>query len=279
MMGFRLANISGRAALVQGDLAFDLSSASGGLHGTCLMAAVAAHRELPKVSLDGAEPLGKLSDLTAGPPVPSPSKAFGIGLNYRAHAEESGMDLPEAPLVFAKYPNCISGPHDDVPLRGDACDYEAELVVVIGDECKDVAEADAWDVVAGVTAGQDISDRRMQFAAKPPQFGLGKSFDGFGPIGPVLVSPDELADRHAVPIACDVNGDTRQSSDSSDLIFSVPELIAYLSRVTKLLPGDLIFTGTPSGVGSASKRYLKAGDVIETRVEGVGTLRNLCTEG
>lgn len=278
-MGFQLANLSGRAALVRDGLAYDLEAASDGALSPCPMAAVAAHRELGNVNLDAAPPLGRVDELDLGPPVPRPTKAFGIGLNYRAHAEESGMDLPEAPVVFAKYPSCIVGPTDDVWLRGDACDYEAELVVVIGDECKDVPEENAWDVVAGLTAGQDISDRRMQFAAKPPQFGLAKSFDTFGPIGPVLVSPDELTNRNAVPIACDINGDKRQSSDSSDLIFSVPELIAYLSRAVTLFPGDLIFTGTPSGVGSATKRYLRAGDVIETRLEGIGTMRNVCVDG
>jgi len=278
-MSFRLANVSGRAALVHNGLAYDLEKATEGRVGSCPMGAVAKHRELGAITLDGCESLGKLEDLKVGPPVPRPSKAFGIGLNYRAHAEESGMDLPESPVVFAKYPSCISGPYDDVLLRGDACDYEAELVVVIGDECKDVSEDEAWGVVAGLTGGQDISDREVQFAAKPPQFGLGKSFDTFGPIGPVLVSADLVSDKNAVPLACDINDENRQSSDSGDLIFSVPTLVSYISHVTSLFPGDLIFTGTPSGVGLVTKQFLRAGDVIVTRFEGIGEMRNVCADG
>ena len=186
------------------------------------------------------------------------------------------MDLPPVPVVFAKYPSCITGPTADVELRSEHADYEAELVVVIGRTGRDISAADAWDHVAGVTAGQDMSDREVQFAAKPPHFGLGKSRDGYGPIGPVLVSPDGLADRDALVITCDVNGERRQTGSTADLIFDVPALVEYLSGILTLEPGDLIFTGTPEGVGLARGVFLAPGDVVTTTIEGVGTMTNVC---
>ena len=148
--------------------------------------------------------------------------------------------------------------------------------MVIGTAGRDIDPADAWDHVAGVTCGQDISDRALQFAAKPPHFDLGKSRDGYGPIGPVLVSPDLLDDRDAVGITCDVNGERRQDATTSQLIFDVPALVAYLSSILTLAPGDLIFTGTPDGVGMVDGRLLKPGDVVTTTIEGVGTMVNHC---
>ena len=153
-------------------------------------------------ALDESSVTGLLADVVLGPPVPRPQKSFAIGLNYRAHAAEGGMEVPESPLVFTKFPSCIVGPTADVELRSDGCDYEGELLVVIGTGGKDIAVADAWDHVVGLTVGQDISDRPVQFAAKPPHFDLGKSFDTFGPTGPVLVSIDEVADRDDLHIRC-----------------------------------------------------------------------------
>ncbi|MFK8025449.1 MAG: fumarylacetoacetate hydrolase family protein, partial [Ilumatobacter sp.] len=223
-------------------------------------------------------PTGQLSaDLAkVGPPVPRPQKSFAVGLNYQAHADEGKVDPPEVPLVFTKFPSCLVGPTADVHLRGDACDYEGELLVVIGTEGKDIDPADAWDHVVGVSVAQDISDRKMQFAAKPPHWDLGKSFDTFGPTGPVLVSLDELDDYNALQITTAVNGEVRQNESSASLIFDVPTLISYLSRVTTLMPGDIIFTGTPEGVGAASRRFLADGDVITTTIAGVGTMTNTC---
>jgi 2-keto-4-pentenoate hydratase/2-oxohepta-3-ene-1,7-dioic acid hydratase in catechol pathway len=278
-MGFRLINVAGRAALVAGDDYFDLETISDGEFGSCPIQAIARHRELPGVSLTGGAATGTLETAALGPPVPTPSKIFGIGLNYRAHAEESNMEIPTVPLVFAKFPSCISGPHDDVVLRGEFCDYEGEMVVVIGDECKDVGEEDAWQVVAGMTCGNDFSDRQVQMASRPPQFNLGKSFDTFGPIGPAVVSKDLVENRDGLPLRLTVNGEQRQNSNTSDLIFAVPQLVSYLSRITRLFPGDLIFTGTPSGVGMAQKTFLRDGDVVVTEVEGLGAMRNRCVMG
>jgi 2-keto-4-pentenoate hydratase/2-oxohepta-3-ene-1,7-dioic acid hydratase in catechol pathway len=201
---------------------------------------------------------------------------FAVGLNYRSHAEEADMELPQTPLIFTKFPSCLAGPNDPVILGGSTDDYEAELVVVIGRGGRDITPGQAWDHVGGLTAGQDISDRRLQFAAKPPHFDLGKSRDTYGPIGPVVVSTDSFPTPGDLLITCEVNGERRQDDRTSNLVFDIPALISYLSGILTLSPGDLIFTGTPEGVGAASLRFLVDGDVISTTVEGIGTLTNRC---
>jgi len=155
-------------------------------------------------------------------------------------------------------------------------DYEAELVAVIGRTARDVSVDEAWSHVAGLTIGQDISDRALQLAARPAHFGLGKSRDTYGPIGPILVSPDALDDPNDLPITCDINGERRQDAKTSSLIFDVPFLVSYLSEVMTLEAGDLIFTGTPAGVGMPDKRFLKPGDVIRTSIDGIGVMENIC---
>jgi 2-keto-4-pentenoate hydratase/2-oxohepta-3-ene-1,7-dioic acid hydratase in catechol pathway len=163
-----------------------------------------------------------------------------------------------------------------VILFGDRVDWEVELVVAIGRRAENVSEARALEFVAGYCVGQDISDRKLQFASQPPQFSLGKSRASFGPIGPALVTLDELARPLDLALTCDLDGERMQSSRTSELIFGVPELIAYLSRHCELAPGDLLFTGTPGGVGSARKRYLKPGETLHSEIEGLGRLRNRC---
>lgn len=186
------------------------------------------------------------------------------------------MEVPENPLVFAKFTGCISAPNAEIELRSDAADYEAELVVVIGTAGRDIPEASAWDHVFGLTVGQDISDRALQFAAKPPHFDLGKSRDTYGPVGPVVIAPDGVEDRDALGLGCSVNGETRQEGSTADMIFPVAYLIHYISKVVTLQPGDLIFTGTPAGIGAMQLVFLQPGDVIETWVEGIGRIRNEC---
>jgi 2-keto-4-pentenoate hydratase/2-oxohepta-3-ene-1,7-dioic acid hydratase in catechol pathway len=200
---------------------------------------------------------------------------FAIGLNYRAHAEESGMDIPTVPATFTKFPASITGPFADVEIPAPTTDWEVELVAVIGIEADRVAEADAWSHIAGVTVGQDISERTLQFAAAG-QFSLGKSYRGFSPIGPWIVTPNELADPDDLELGCSVDGATMQSSRTSDLIFNVPQLVAELSAVLPLWPGDIIFTGTPAGVGVTRRpaRFLQPGEVLESWIEGIGTIRN-----
>ena len=277
-MTFRLANLDGGAALVD---------SNDGLHPlgidalTALSDEDALHARTADLRLSDAS-IGLDDALAAGrlgPPVPAPRSVFAIGLNYRTHAEESGMALPANPLVFTKFPSCIVGPNHEVELNAELADYEVELVVVIGRGGRNISKDDAWRHVVGLTIGQDVSDRALQFAAQPPHFDLGKSRDTYGPTGPYVVSLDSVPNPDDLEISCLVNGEIRQHDRTKNLIFSVPELIAYLSSILTLATGDLIFTGTPDGVGAASQRFLAPGDVITSTIEGIGTIVNHCSAG
>ncbi|MGZ4411780.1 MAG: fumarylacetoacetate hydrolase family protein, partial [Gaiellaceae bacterium] len=211
------------------------------------------------------------ADLEA--PAPRPWQVFAIGLNYAAHAQETGRGMPERPPTFTKFPTCIAGPAAPVFLPTAQVDWEVELVVVIGRRAQRVAPESAWAHAAGVTIGQDLSARDVQYDGPVPQFSLGKSFPGFGPIGPWLVTPDELPDRDDLALECRLNGEPVQQGRTSEMIAPVPELIARLSAVCPLLPGDLIFTGTPAGVGHSRTppRYLRSGDELVSSIEGIGS--------
>lgn len=276
-MGVRLAAMNNRAVLVSEGGVYDLERASNGRFSADSMQAIGRFRELHDVAegLDG-KPDAPFDIATLGLCVPRPQKAFGIGLNYRSHAAESGAEIPPNPLVFSKFPNCLCGPSADIIIYGPTTDWEAELVVVMGTRARDIPAEKAWEHIAGFTCGQDVSERTTQFASKPPHFDLGKSFDTYGPIGPCIVSTDQLSDPSDLAITCDVNGQRRQDARTSELIFGIPELIAYISGICTLLPGDLIFTGTPSGVGVMSGTFLTPGDIITTTIEGIGTMTNRC---
>ena len=226
--------------------------------------------------IDKFEPTGSLDDVKLGPPITNSNNCFAVGLNYRNHAEESAMEIPPFPMVFTKHTTCICGPYDDIEMRSDIVDYEAELVAVIGVEGKNISADEAWNHVAGLTVGQDISDRSVQFHASPPQFNLGKSFDTFGPIGPILVSPDLLNDKSSLKLECSVNDELRQQDNTNDLIFDIPYIISYISEFITLKTGDLIFTGTPAGVGATQGKLLKDGDILSTTIEEIGTMKNKC---
>ena len=275
-----LVNVQGRAGLLIGDAVVDVERRSGGRFAADPMAAVAAWGALADWSagLRRGDGDAALEETLLGPPVPRPAKVFAIGMNYRAHAEEAGLEIPRTPVVFTKFPNCLVGPRADVVLSSAYVDWEVELVVVIGRRGRAIAEADALAAVAGYCVGQDISDRRLQFADKPPQFSMGKSLDTFGPLGPALVSLDEVRDPNDLALTCDVGGERMQDARTSDMVFGVPALIAFLSSLCTLEPGDLVFTGTPSGVGSTRtpRRYLAPGEEIVSTIEGLGTLRNRC---
>jgi 2,4-didehydro-3-deoxy-L-rhamnonate hydrolase len=278
---FRLVNVNGRSALEHDGEWYDLAGLADDESLADPLAAVARHRELHALAVKcrPAASGGKIADTGLGPPVPRPSQSFGIGLNYRDHAGESGMTLPPAPLTFTKFPSCIAAPTADIPLSGEMVDWEVEIVAVIGTTATRVATDDAWSVVAGLTLGQDVSDRAVQMTGTPPQFCLGKSFANYGPIGPALVSVDAFADPDDIGLWCEVGAERMQDARSSDLIFSIPMLVAYLSSICTLSPGDLIFTGTPSGVGMARGRYLSTGDVVVSGAEVIGELRNVCVPG
>lgn len=273
----KLANVRGRAALILGDTVADIAEASGGCFGPDPMSVFedwSAFVDFTSTATAGTAPLVE-ADL--GNPVPSPRQVFAIGLNYRSHAEESGMPIPTVPATFTKFPASLSGPFDDIEIVGHSVDWEVELVAVIGTRAERVDEGDAWSHVAGLTVGQDISDRELQFAAGA-QFSLGKSRRGYGPMGPWLVTCDEIPDVDDLALGCSLDGEVVQNARTSDLIFSVPQLIAELSAVLPLLPGDVIFTGTPAGVGFVRQpqRSLQPGQTLETWVEGIGTIRNRC---
>ena len=278
---FRLVNVDGRAALELKGQWHDLANVSGDESLSDPMEAVVRWTELASFagSSSPSDAGGPVADANLGPPIPRPRQVFGIGLNYRDHAGESGMDLPSSPLTFTKFPSCISGPVADVPVSGGSVDWEAEIVAVIGSECSSVPVEDAWGVLAGLMLGQDISDREVQLSSNPAQFSLGKSFSGYGPTGPALVSIDSFEDPGDIGLWCDVAGERMQESRSRHMIFSIPRLVAYLSSICTLFPGDLIFTGTPSGVGMARGRFLAPGEVIATGAEVIGELRNLCVPG
>lgn len=272
----RLLNVNGRAAIERDGRAVDVARASGGAYSSDL--------DLLYLDWDGFRAwesgyVGTDGDLfdarSLGSPVTVPRQIFAVGLNYRSHAVETGLDLPDTPMIFTKFASAITGPNVTVTMPSDAVDWEAELVAVIGRRAEHVAAENAWDFVAGLTVGQDLSERELQ--VKPPapqQFSLAKSFPGFAPLGPVLVSPDEFSDPGDLEIGCRVGSEVVQQSRTGDLIFSVPVLVEYLSSILPLLPGDVIFTGTPSGIGYARdpQRYLSDGDDLTTWIEGIGSM-------
>jgi 2-keto-4-pentenoate hydratase/2-oxohepta-3-ene-1,7-dioic acid hydratase in catechol pathway len=278
----RIANAAGRLVLLDPDgKAVDVEAASGGRFGPDPQAVYARWAEFgewaPTAPLDGAVPV---ADEQFDAVVPRPPQVFAIGLNYRNHADESGFDLPTEPLVFTKYASSLTGPRGDITLSPGNVDWEVELVAVVGAGGRDIAEADAWDHVAGLSLGQDISDRVTQFAAPPAQFGLGKSYPGFSPVGPSLVTLDELRaaglDPTDLELGCRVNGESVQKGRTRDMIFPVSTIIAKLSAIVTLLPGDAIFTGTPAGVGMGRTppRFLQAGDELVTWCTGIGEMRH-----
>jgi 2-keto-4-pentenoate hydratase/2-oxohepta-3-ene-1,7-dioic acid hydratase in catechol pathway len=274
----QLANVGGRAALVLGDEVADLETVSDGHFGPDPMAAYGRWDELVDFAPTVASGTGVLVEAELRCPIPRPRHVFAIGLNYRSHAEESGIPVPEVPATFTKFPGCLAGPFDDVELPNGSVDWEVELVAVIGAPADRVDESDGWAHVAGLAVGQDLSDRDLQFAAAG-QFSLGKSWRGFGPIGPWVTSAHDLADRDRLALGCAVDGDVVQEGRTDDLVFSVPRLVAELSAVLPLDAGDVIFTGTPAGVGFTRRppRFLRPGQVLESWIEGLGTIRNRCT--
>lgn len=272
----RIANVSGRAALMIDGLAVDLASASRGRFGPDPQALYEQFDEMAGWAASAELPPGRQWEKSElGSPAPAPRQVFAIGLNYREHARESGFDVPSFPSVFTKFATSISGPYTEVTLPDGNVDWEIELVAVIGRRARNVTADQAWSHVAGLTAGQDISERVLQMAGSPPQFSLAKSYPGFAPIGPWLVTADEFENPDDLELQCQVNGEQMQKSRTSDLIFGVPELIERLSAVTPMLPGDVIFTGTPPGIGNARnpKRFLQPGEVLTSSIQGIGELR------
>lgn len=209
-----------------------------------------------------------------------PTDILAIGLNYHAHAKETGGTVPENPMLFIKASNSLSNPNDPIvlPNNSEKVDYEAELVIVIGKDAKNVSRESALDYVLGYTIGNDVSARDWQKEPKlnGGQFARGKSFDTFAPIGPWITTREAIPDVDSLDIKCVINGETMQSSNTRDMIFSVADIVSSLSTTMTVRAGSIIFTGTPEGVGAARKppRFLKAGDVVEVVIEKIGTLKN-----
>jgi len=219
-----------------------------------------------------------VGDVRIVAPIDDPEKVICIGLNYADHAAETKAEVPPEPVVFSKFASAIIGPGEavEMPPTSQKVDHEVELVAVIGRGGRNIAESEAWDHVAGYTVGHDVSARDYQLEKAGGQWLIGKTFDTFAPIGPEIVTPDELSDPHDLGIRCIVNGETRQESNTSQLIFGVDRLVAYLSHVFTLSPGDLIFTGTPGGVGLGRNPqvWLKPGDRVVCEVDEIGRLEN-----
>ncbi|WP_329410408.1 fumarylacetoacetate hydrolase family protein [Nocardia vinacea] len=281
----RIANLQGHGVLVFGDdgaeKVAEIAAVSNGRFGPDLGQIYAQWDALTEwaatLSTDALEAYSfPLVRKLLGAPSPTPRQVFAVGLNYRAHAAESGFEVPEhLPPVFTKYVSSFSGPETTVvlPMGGDV-DWEVELVVVIGRELHRVGPDRVWESVAGLTVGQDLSERIAQMRGPAPQFGLGKSFPGFSPQGPWLVTPDEFANPDDLQLCCSIDGEDVQKGRTSDLIMPVPQLISNLSQTVTLYPGDVVFTGTPAGVGVGREpqRFLQPGESLDTWIEGIGTL-------
>ncbi|MEU6371619.1 fumarylacetoacetate hydrolase family protein [Streptomyces sp. NPDC046909] len=273
----RLAVLYGHAVLIRGDRAAGVRVASNGRLPADPMALLEQWDRLRvlEASLPDEAYDIEVDPDALGAPVPRPRQVFAVALNYPPHAAEAGFTPPEEPLVFTKFPTCLAGPRTTVELPEGKVDWEAELVAVIGRHTHRASEERAWEAVAGLTVGQDLSERVSQLQGKPAQFSLGKSFPGFGPTGPVVVTPDEFDDPDDLEITGLLNGEVVQHDRTKSMIFPVPELVARLSAVVPLLPGDLVFAGTPAGVGNRMNppRYLTPGDELVTRIEGIGEIR------
>ncbi len=283
----RLATLSTpagpRAVAQKGDRYVDLAATDPGLPNSVRLI-LAGSKHVRLAVQEAVDRPGSISYPVEGaaylPPVPDPAKILCVGLNYRDHAIEGGKAIPSEPVLFCKYPNTLIAHEGTIvlPRVSDKVDYEAELVIVVGKRGKNIPEADAMSYVGGYTCGHDVSARDWQLEKPEKQWSIGKTFDTFAPTGPVVVTSDELTDPHSLQVKLRLNGATMQDSNTREFIFTVPQILAYLSQVATLEPGDLIFTGTPPGVGAARTPpvYLKPGDVTEVEIHGIGVLRNSC---
>jgi len=276
-----------RLGLVRGDEVVDVaaSAAQLGISVPETMEAVIAEYTHVRRALEAIEekgvPAGKLSDLRLAPPVTRPQKIVCVGLNYRKHAEESKMPIPSSPVYFAKFANSLAAHGDEIAIPEVAreVDYEVELVAVIGRRCRNVSEEEALGAVLGYAIGNDLSARDLQMRAS--QWLYGKAIDGFAPLGPYIATADEVGDPQRLGLRLYVNGELRQNSSTADMIFSVAQVIADLSRIMTLEPGDLVYTGTPEGVilGREKKVWLKPGDEMASEIDGLGRLENRLVAG
>jgi 2-keto-4-pentenoate hydratase/2-oxohepta-3-ene-1,7-dioic acid hydratase in catechol pathway len=273
----RIASLHDRLVIVDDTRALDVERASEGLFSHRIAEVYERWAEFRSWADTARTERGFVYDpARLDSPSPAARQIVAFGLNYADHAQESGLSAPEGlPPVFTKFASSVTGPNTTVDLPSGNVDWEVELAVVIGRIAHHIGEAEAWDHVAGVTVAQDLSERVLQFSGPAPQFSLGKSHPGFLPLGPAVVSVDELPDPDALQLRAEINGETVQHGNTRDMIMPVPVLLARLSQVLTLYPGDVILTGTPAGVGMGRTpaRYLAEGDVLTSSIEGVGSMR------
>jgi 2-keto-4-pentenoate hydratase/2-oxohepta-3-ene-1,7-dioic acid hydratase in catechol pathway len=273
-----------RLGLIANDSVIDLADASNG----ALPADMRSFLEMGDAAMQQAQSVADsaqgrpLNEVRVMAPILNPSKIVAIGLNYMDHCREQGIQPPKRPTTFTKFPSSIIGPGDEIRWHADLTqkvDWEVELAVVIGKTARNVSAEDALDYIAGYTICHDVSARDLQLE-KGDQWIVGKSLDTFCPLGPVLVTKDEIADPHNLPLRCLVNGKAVQDSNTKELIFNIPYLIEFLTKGITLLPGDVVTTGTPDGVGAFLKPpvFLKDGDEVTVEIEGIGTMTNRCVE-
>lgn len=283
----RLANLNGRATLVLDEGTIDVEKASGGrfssetdtIVGELDYVRAWLDEAKPDV-IDFATPEHVMRDPGLGPVINQPGQVFAVGLNYRTHAAEMGLALPTKPMVFTKFSSSLAGANANFPIVSAKTDWESELVVVIAKRGRHVPIDDALTYVAGYCVGQDLSDRELQMLGSPAQFSLAKSYENFSPFGPWLTTTDVITNPNILSISCEVNGVQYQNSNTSDMVFSVAQLVSYLSSIVEIRPGDIMYTGSPSGVGQGHKPplFLVVGDVVDTTIEGLGSLHNVAVE-
>ena len=281
----RIAQHNNRAVILTADdRGIDIHEASGGRFGPEIHSVYQHWNDFTSWAsgLDAQADVA-IDRAALGAPSPEPEQIFAIGLNYQAHQKEAGYKVTtELPPVFTKWRSALAGPDGEVVLpHGGNVDWECELVVIIGVGGRNISAESAWDHVAGLTIGQDFSERIRQQFGQAPQYSLGKSFAGFAPTGPWLVSPDEFDDPNAIRLGSDIDGEVQQNGTTADMICPVPQLIEFLSRIVEFRPGDLIFTGTPSGVGIGQdpKRFLKPGEQLRSWIEGIGEIHHTFRAG
>lgn len=262
---------------INGDI-IDVTATDPSIPSTVLGVLRAGALDKVKAAVAAGANVLPLADVRVTAPIRDCEKVICIGMNYVDHCTEQNLPVPQEPVVFSKFANCITDPGADVIKSKDSInlDFEVELVIVIGKQAKRVSEADAMSYVAGYTVAHDVSERHWQLKRNGGQWLIGKTMDTFCPIGPAIVSPDELGDPHKLGIRCRLNGETVQNSNTDQLVFKTEKIIAWITQFVTLTPGDIILTGTPPGVGCFRKPplWLKAGDVVECEIDGIGTISN-----
>lgn len=280
----KIANLNGRAVIVTESGLIDIQRASAGkfsehtdelipvLHS--LMAWYETEKPAVTDPRTQADLESNLSQL--GPPLIRPRQIFAIGLNYKSHADEVDMPIPSSPLIFTKFASALAGPGETIELPKGTVDWEIEMVAVIGRAGRNIPKDQALEHIAAYCLGQDISERTHQLENSPPQFSMAKSHKGFAPIGPWLTTADEVNNAADLSIACDLDGELVQDSRTSMMIFDLPAQISYLSSICELYPGDILFTGTPEGVGMSRvpPRFIASGETLNSRIESLGVMRN-----